>query len=186
MRDLIHASSVSRMMHLDEVGRTGVLVGTPRACWLITSAVSVGRSRVNRQPLRPCGESGGAGMTQTNSSPALGGGGDNRNAGSVEPRERLAPLLPGGEPIESLLRKAQSELLRAPPADAMDLAVVLCGRAGHEDGRRTLPSRWSACRCTRSTAPCRWSGTSPRRRRSPTSATRRGMTRTRLGRGHRR
>jgi nitrate reductase alpha subunit len=63
-------------------------------------------------------------MAQTDSPHTYGRGGGSRDESVTEHQHGLAPLLPGGEPIESLLRKAQYFVPGTPTADYREVHRV--------------------------------------------------------------
>ena len=85
-------------------------------------------------------------MPQPSSSRASGNAEESRDRVDAKPSDLLAPLLPGGEPIESLLRRAQFFVPGTPTADHREVHRV--GGRGAEEFYR---ERWRHDKVVRST-----------------------------------
>ena len=84
-------------------------------------------------------------MAQTDSPHPYGRGGDSRDESVAEQRE-LAPLLPAGEPVESLLRKAQFFVPGTPSGDYREVH-----RRGGRGAEEFYRERWRHDKVVRST-----------------------------------
>jgi nitrate reductase / nitrite oxidoreductase, alpha subunit len=85
-------------------------------------------------------------MTGSTSQDTSRGDGDGRARPGAGGRDSLAPLLPGGEPVEALLRKAQFFLPGTPSADFRELH-----RRGGREAEEFYRERWQHDRVVRST-----------------------------------